>query len=1458
MNISYLNSISVTNYKIESFDVIKGLSDEINRIASMVGISAGAIAGAIVEENNSLTIGKDKLLDIEIKLKLDFLRDPQGNVVTDAIGNPITTFVKKTHQDWVEDYQKAQALKGEDGQVGIDVKPSVTQKLSINSMVDVGIGNFRIARAIKVVEDNVEKYPELAKYKEHYDVLVDDLSDKNSSLTPLLYAIYLKEGEKFFTDKEAYGDEWKSLPQEFKDALLISYVNVGEQTMLKNIKDPYFPQPMLDPAGGASHIHNAEKIAQIIGLQHYTDDMAGVDTFKNMALQNDDIGIATRYALFNLRNFVVKNIDYESYNEDKTLDLLSLNSPNGMSQTYIDKRSEMILEKLKEENGQATDKHFIFNDTTQNIYVNQDLSLPHPKESSLLNKTLNTFSAEVIFGGEKDDIITSHDYGDKNDFLFGGKGDDTLNGGKGNDYLEGGTGFDTYILEGNDTIFDSDGQGKLQYANGKTLSIPALAKMGATDWTTTDGTTTYMAHQQINDLIVTQTEQDGKTNITTIKDFFANNKPDSTGNITGLELTLNHNADNKSNLYTNPDKTANIYTGGLNSETPVAIVSSKQGDNIFGSGTIALDIHAQGGNDQIFGSSKGDLIYGEDGNDVIYGSGAYLETQPATAQPPADNDIIYGGAGTDLLFGGVGNDVIYANEATSHLITTSKNEKGDWVMGGVGNDRVYGSENKDFLQGGRDMDFVYGGAGDDVILGDSNIRFGVLSKTIYNISYTEIGGQPTGYIHPLIPPGYNPVITTPTPNTLSIDYMVTNNAWKPANLESVYYRDKSTFEWQVTIDTTKNDYNLTTPVALTANESAVNSDHASDFLFGGLGNDLIIGQYGDDFLYGNEGNDILWGDDNRNLEITGNDWLEGGSGEDKLFGGKGFDTYAFTTADLYSPNDVKTIKDIDNSGRIMLNGTDLSSVIFTQDKDDKNLYINSDLNLKVTRNGNEYEIKSKGEIQFAGTIKIQETSDKPLGLQLQEAKHNQDPTIANPVHDQVIQADQTFTIALAGLFTDPDGDTLTQSVTANGGALPSWMSFDPTTNTITGKAPAKTNLDLTISATDPSGATVSQHFNLHSISTPTVAHTVGNQVFTADEQFSLILGQELFADLDDDKLVYSVTLADGSALPSWMSFDPTTNTITGTAPAHTDIALQVTATDPTGLTANQSFNIHSNTAPTVAQPLASEQYIQTHKGDWTQSVAPAFTDSDKDSLTYQVSSPTGALPTGISIDSQTGQLHIDTNTVAKGGYDLTVTATDSYGKSIATSTHATLVDSLTTADKGLVTGTLNDDTIIATGSNGVTINGLSGNDILQGSSGNDTLNGGLGNDTLTGNKDNDKLAGGLGNDTYIFNKGDGQDSIFDLGGQDTLKLGAGVTTHDIWMSKQGADLQISLLGSTDKITVEGWFIMPNQRLESIQLSSGQKLSGENLNGLIATMNTSNQGAMNDTAFANKVEQYWVI
>ena len=93
---------------------------------------------------------------------------------------------------------------------------------------------------------------------------------------------------------------------------------------------------------------------------------------------------------------------------------------------------------------------------------------------------------------------------------------------------------------------------------------------------------------------------------------------------------------------------------------------------------------------------------------------------------------------------------------------------------------------------------------------------------------------------------------------------------------------------------------------------------------------------------------------------------------------------------------------------------------------------------------------------------------------------------------------------------------------------------------------------------------------------PTVEEIIQDQTATQDEAFSFGVSSNAFADEDRyDWLVYSATLADGSALPDWLDFDVTTRIFSGT-PSNVDVGdieVRVTVTDRDGYTAYQNFTL---------------------------------------------------------------------------------------------------------------------------------------------------------------------------------------------------------------------------------------------------------------------------------------------
>ncbi|WP_370386138.1 hypothetical protein ABW387_17165 [Snodgrassella alvi] len=121
--------------------------------------------------------------------------------------------------------------------------------------------------------------------------------------------------------------------------------------------------------------------------------------------------------------------------------------------------------------------------------------------------------------------------------------------------------------------------------------------------------------------------------------------------------------------------------------------------------------------------------------------------------------------------------------------------------------------------------------------------------------------------------------------------------------------------------------------------------------------------------------------------------------------------------------------------------------------------------------------------------------------------------------------------------------------------------------------------------------------------------------------------------------------------------------------------------------------------------------------------------------------------------------------------------------------------------------------ILSGGAGNDTLWGGAGDDILDGGEGNDILEGGEGYDILIGGTGNDILKGGDGHkDRYEFEAGHGQDVVKDEGrdSKDYLNdrndlVFKGAKLADAEFIRSGTDLIIKAYGSTDSVTLPGYF-----------------------------------------------------
>lgn len=382
------------------------------------------------------------------------------------------------------------------------------------------------------------------------------------------------------------------------------------------------------------------------------------------------------------------------------------------------------------------------------------------------------------------------------------------------------------------------------------------------------------------------------------------------------------------------------------------------------------------------------------------------------------------------------------------------------------------------------------------------------------------------------------------------------------------------------------------------------------------------------------------------------------------------------------------------------------------------------------------------------------------------------------------------------------------------------------------------------------------------------------------QPFMLQIPAGAFSDADSgDALRLSASLADGSPLPAWLSFDASTRSFSGTPMQGGTLGLRVTATDAFGATASGNFSLQTtlaasamegtDAANTLKAPSTSTQLYGLGGSDTLRGGAGAdslyggdqidymyggagndffdggagddklygeggsdtyyfFRGMGRDTITEDDPTP-GAVdvimvapdisPSDIAIIRTQSDLFIDIGKTAIDGVKLANpfridSRYDVEEVRFADGTRWTMAEivarasGVPTAGADRLYGSLGADRIDGLdGKDG--IYGLGGNDVLLGGAGNDSLQGGDGDDVLDGGPGSDGLQGGAGSDRYLLYRGGGQDEIQESdatpGNVDVIQCLAGITYDQLWFSRKYDDLEISIIGTSDRMVLYNWF-----------------------------------------------------
>lgn len=961
-----------------------------------------------------------------------------------------------------------------------------------------------------------------------------------------------------------------------------------------------------------------------------------------------------------------------------------------------------------------------------------------------------------------------------NNSLGGGAGNDSLFGLGGNDVLSGYAGND--LLDGgtgNDTMIG--GIGDDTYVVDSTLDVVTELAGEGTDQVQSSVTLTALA-TNVENLLLTGTAA-----------------INGTGN--SLNNTLTGNS------------AANILNGGAGNDRMVGgqgddrYIVDSTGDTVVELANEGFDWVESSVTFSLVGTGADGLIL--TGTAAINGTGNELDN---SITGNAANNILSGGAGGDTLDGGAGNDTLNGDAGN------------DVLIGMAGSDTLSGGDGNDEIDGGEGADAMLGGTGNDMYFVDN-----------------------TG-----------DVVTEAA------------NAGTDQVLSSVTFSLGANLEMLGLIGTAA--------INGTGNELAntLGGNSAANVLTGGAGNDQLRGNGGNDTLIGGTGDDIYWFRTGDGVDTVREVAGEGTADEIRFDAGIVATDISVSLVTNGSATDL-VLAHRNGTDRITLSnwsrtGTNgIERVVFsngtTWTAADLNAKISPDVTLTGTT-GNDTLTGSVGNDKLYGQAG-NDTLNGGAGNDLLDGGEGNDyldggtgnDTMAggNGNDNYIVDSSLDVVTENAGAGTDIVAASVTYTLTDNVEAL-----------ILTGTA-----------AINGTGNTLNNVL---------IGNAAGNSLYggAGNDQLDGALGaDQMFGGQGNDIYTVENTL-DSVNENAGEGTDIVYSSVSYTLKSNVEYLFLTGSASITG-TGNELNNIVAGNgannilygglgndlidggsgADRMEGGLGDDTFVVDNTADTVVEGTSAGTDTVQSSVTYTLAanvekltltgsaaingtgntlnnvlygnSANNILDGSIGADIMLGGAGNDTYVVDNAG-DVASEAPDAGTDTVLAAVSYALGSNL---ENLTLTGAA---TINATGNTlANTLVGNNSNNVLDGGVGNDVLYGQNGVDTLIGGTGNDMLYGGSGADTYKVRRGDGADGISEYdtaaGVRDILAFDASagaIANNQLWFRRVGNNLEISVIGTADKVSVSNWYLGSAYHVENIT-AGGKTLVDTKVDALVNAM-----------------------